>query len=225
MDGKSPNRRDWLIGEIADRQHGVVARRQLLAAGLSADVIDGSLAAGRLRPLFRGVYAVGHAVVSPDGWCQAALLACGEESVLGHHTACMKWSLRQRRSLPPLGDRPRRPRPQARPHRDAAHKARPQGLGGVRRPACHHPSAHDRRHGRRVAPETDAPARRARAGPAPLRPRADRAGPRTQPTPPGLPPTAPPHCPPRSRRRRCEVLPGAPVPCAWSGRHGSRSPK
>lgn len=95
MGGKSPNRRDWLAGEIADRQHGVVSRAQLLAAGLSARVIDAAIAAGRLRPLFRGVYAVGHAVVSPDGWCQAALLACGDRSVLGHHTACLKWDLRR----------------------------------------------------------------------------------------------------------------------------------
>ncbi len=94
MDGKSPKHRDRVIGEVADRQQGVVARWQLLDAGLSADVIDGALAAGRLRPLFRGVYAVGHAVVSQDGWCQAALLACGDKAVLGHRTASMKWGLR-----------------------------------------------------------------------------------------------------------------------------------
>jgi very-short-patch-repair endonuclease len=94
MRPEGPNRRDWLVGELADRQHGVVARWQLLAAGMSHRAISRSLAAGRLRPLLRGVYAVGHAVVSPDGWRQAALLACREGSVLGHRTACMKWSLR-----------------------------------------------------------------------------------------------------------------------------------
>jgi very-short-patch-repair endonuclease len=112
MRPKSPNRRDWVAGEIADRQHGLVARWQLLAAGMSHRAISRSLDAGRLRPLFRGVYAVGHAVVSTDGWCQAALLACGEKSVLGHRTACTKWSLR-RDDLFPLsvivpGDRGRK---------------------------------------------------------------------------------------------------------------------
>ncbi len=94
MRPKGPNHRDRRVGEIADRQHGVVARWQLIAAGLSHRTISRALAAGRLRPLFRGVYAVGHAVVSQDGWCQAALLACGDEAVLGHHTAAMKWGLR-----------------------------------------------------------------------------------------------------------------------------------
>ena len=95
MGGKSPNRRDWTVGGMADGQHGVVARWQLIAAGLTGREVDRSIAAGRLRPLFRGVYAVGHAVVSPDGWRQAALLACGEGSVLGHRTACGKWGFRQ----------------------------------------------------------------------------------------------------------------------------------
>lgn len=61
---------------------------------MSHSAITRSIAAGRLRPLLRGVYAVGHAVVSPDGWCQAALLACGSESVLSHRTACARWGLR-----------------------------------------------------------------------------------------------------------------------------------
>ena len=112
MRPKGPNRRDWIAGEIADRQHGVVARWQLLAAGMSPEAIARSLKAGRLRSMLRGVYSVGHAVVSADGWYQAALLACGDQSVLGHHTACMKWDLR-RGDLFPLsvivpGDRGRK---------------------------------------------------------------------------------------------------------------------
>lgn len=83
-----------MVGEIADRQHGVVGRVQLVAAGLSQTAIDRSIAAGRLRPMFRGVYSVGHAVVSTEGWCQAALLACGDDSVLGHRTAAHLWSFR-----------------------------------------------------------------------------------------------------------------------------------
>lgn len=83
-----------MVGEIADRQHGVVSRVQLVAAGLSHGEVDRSIAAGRLRLMFRGVYSVGHAVVSTEGWCQASLLACGDDSVLGHRTAAHLWSFR-----------------------------------------------------------------------------------------------------------------------------------
>ncbi len=95
MHAQSPKHRHWVIGERADHQHGVVARRQLLAAGLTRETIQVALEAGRLRRLVRGVYAVGHAVVSPDGWRQAALLACGDDAVLSHRTACAKWDLRR----------------------------------------------------------------------------------------------------------------------------------
>jgi hypothetical protein len=100
MGGKSTNQRDRATGEVADRQHGVVSRAQLLTAGLSARAVDAAIAAGRLRPLFRGVYAVGHAVVSFNGWCQAGLLACGEGSALARRTACQIWGLRRGETLP-----------------------------------------------------------------------------------------------------------------------------
>ncbi len=38
-------------------QHGVIARWQAQAAGLSPAVIDAQLRCGRWRPLYRGVYA------------------------------------------------------------------------------------------------------------------------------------------------------------------------
>src|SRR3954452_24886422 len=49
------------IRVIAARQHGLVARRQLIAAGLGEDAIEHPLATKRLLRLRRGVYAVGHA--------------------------------------------------------------------------------------------------------------------------------------------------------------------
>ena len=95
MGGKSPNRRDEIIGRIADRQHGVVSHEQLRAAGVSRRVIERAVEAGRLRPLFRGVYAVGHRALSREGWCMAALLVCGEDAVLSHLTAAVLWDLRR----------------------------------------------------------------------------------------------------------------------------------
>ena len=44
---------------LADRQHAVVTRRQLLGLGLTADAIKHRLANGRLHPVAREVYAVG----------------------------------------------------------------------------------------------------------------------------------------------------------------------
>jgi very-short-patch-repair endonuclease len=42
------------------------------------------IAAGRLHPLLRGVFAVGHRVIGRQGEMQAALLACGDGAVVSH---------------------------------------------------------------------------------------------------------------------------------------------
>lgn len=78
---------DRALAALAERQHGVVARRQLLAAGLGRRAIDTRLAAGRLHPLHRGVYAVGHLVLSLHGRWMAAVLAHGEGAALSHRSA------------------------------------------------------------------------------------------------------------------------------------------
>jgi len=72
---------------LADRQHGVVSRRQLLAAGLSSKQVAHRLRTGRLVPLHRGVYAVGHRRLTAEGVWLAAVLACGEGAVLSHRDA------------------------------------------------------------------------------------------------------------------------------------------
>ncbi|HEU5063273.1 MAG TPA: type IV toxin-antitoxin system AbiEi family antitoxin domain-containing protein [Solirubrobacterales bacterium] len=65
------------IAELARRQHGVVARHQLLDLGLGEDAIERRLALGRLHRLLPGVYVVGHrlARAPPDrraGWLAGA---------------------------------------------------------------------------------------------------------------------------------------------------------
>ncbi|MCW3065137.1 MAG: hypothetical protein JWN32_2309 [Solirubrobacterales bacterium] len=89
-----------MIARIADRQHGVVSREQLLAAGISERAIIGALRAGRLRPLFRGVYAVGHVALSRQGWWTAALRACGQGSALAFGSAAAAWGLHNGEILP-----------------------------------------------------------------------------------------------------------------------------
>lgn len=84
---------DREIGILAKGQHGVVARRQLIALGLGEDAIDSRLRTGRLWRLHRGVYAVGHDGVSRDGRWLAAVLTVGEGAVLSHRSAAELWGV------------------------------------------------------------------------------------------------------------------------------------
>jgi hypothetical protein len=82
-----------VIRRLAEAQHGVVNRRQLLAAGVREDAIDRRVAAGDLIRVQRGVYAVGHTVLSRRGRCAAAVLALGPGALLSHKTAGALWEL------------------------------------------------------------------------------------------------------------------------------------
>jgi predicted transcriptional regulator of viral defense system len=84
---------DWWIARIATRQHGVIARRQLLGIGLTAGEITYRIKVGRLHRLHRGVYSVGHESVSVAGRRMAAVLACGPSAFLSHRTAGGMWAL------------------------------------------------------------------------------------------------------------------------------------
>jgi hypothetical protein len=82
-----------MIAEIAERQHGVVARWQLLRLGLGRGAIARRLEAERLHLVHRGVYAVGHRRITQMGWWMAAVLACGPDAVLSHRSAAVLWGL------------------------------------------------------------------------------------------------------------------------------------
>jgi very-short-patch-repair endonuclease len=71
----------------------VVARQQLLAAGLSRHVIDELVKTGFLHPLHRGVFAVGHTALPEFGREQAALLACGAGAVISGPSALYLWDV------------------------------------------------------------------------------------------------------------------------------------
>jgi very-short-patch-repair endonuclease len=81
------------VASLAADQHGVVSRSQLLQAGLSAETIKRRVRAGRLHAVHRGVYAVGHRVLTLHGHWMAAVLACGEGAALSHTTAAAAWDL------------------------------------------------------------------------------------------------------------------------------------
>jgi very-short-patch-repair endonuclease len=85
---------DSAIAAVAARQHGVVGRSQLTGLGLSRRAVEHRLETGRLHPLHRGVYAVGHPLVSQEGRWMAAVLAGGSDAVLSHRSAAALWELR-----------------------------------------------------------------------------------------------------------------------------------
>lgn len=68
---------DAVIAGLAQRQHGRVARRQLLAAGVPVHAIDTRVRNGRLIPLGRRVYAVGHTAPSRRADLSTAALQYG----------------------------------------------------------------------------------------------------------------------------------------------------
>jgi very-short-patch-repair endonuclease len=86
---------DRAIADIADRQGGVIARWQLIELGLGGAAIDHRVRAGRLHPLHRGVYAVGHRVVGVVGRRWAAVLACGDGAVLAGVSAAAAFGIRR----------------------------------------------------------------------------------------------------------------------------------
>lgn len=84
---------DEVIARIAGRQHGVVAVRQLVEAGLDKSAISRRVSAGRVHRVHRGVYAVGHSALSREGRWLAAVLACGPGAVLSHLCGAALWEL------------------------------------------------------------------------------------------------------------------------------------
>jgi len=85
---------DRALGELAAQQHGVVARRQLAAIGLSEKMIVGRVRRGQLVRLHHGVYAVGHDRLRREGWWMAAVLAAGPGALLSHRDAAALHGLR-----------------------------------------------------------------------------------------------------------------------------------
>lgn len=82
------------LGLLVRRQHGVIARTQLLGLGLHSQAITHRLRTGRLHRLHNGVYAVGRPELDQLGVWMAAVLACGRGAVLSHSSAAALWEIR-----------------------------------------------------------------------------------------------------------------------------------
>jgi very-short-patch-repair endonuclease len=82
---------DAELAALAAKQHGVVAYWQLIELGLSKGAIEQRVRASRLHRKHRGVYAVGHPLLTRRGEMIAAVLACGPEALLSHWSAAELW--------------------------------------------------------------------------------------------------------------------------------------
>ena len=78
---------DRAVIELAERQHGKIARRQLLALGVGAKAIDYRLQAGDLRPDYRGVYSLGHRPLSRESRWMSAVLYAGDGAAVSYWSA------------------------------------------------------------------------------------------------------------------------------------------
>jgi very-short-patch-repair endonuclease/predicted transcriptional regulator of viral defense system len=81
------------IWVLVRRQHGVVARSQLLESGFTSKAIAHRIQVGRLHPFLRGVYAVGRPGLDHRGRWMAATLSCGPEALLSHRSAAALWGV------------------------------------------------------------------------------------------------------------------------------------
>jgi very-short-patch-repair endonuclease len=93
MAHKIPQRTARVLWSLSKRQHGVVARSQLMELGLSSEGIRHRIGKGRLHRVRPGVYAVGRPELTRHGCWMAAVLSCGPEAVLSHDSAAALWEI------------------------------------------------------------------------------------------------------------------------------------
>jgi len=84
---------DSRLASLASRQHGIVTGRQLTALGISTTERRYRVRVGRLHPIHRGVYAVGHRNLSENARFIAAVAAIGADAALSHVSAAALWGL------------------------------------------------------------------------------------------------------------------------------------
>jgi len=87
------------LARIAGKRHGVVTRRELLRAGITAKEIEWRLRIGSLLRDHPGIYRVGHRAPSPEACYLAAVLACGDGALLSGRAA--GWLLGLLKGPPP----------------------------------------------------------------------------------------------------------------------------
>ena len=79
--------------------------------GVGRGAIQHRIKLGRLCEIHRGVYTIGHRLLTKHGHWMAAVLACGPGAVLSHHAAAALWGIRRGTRLEVTQPRGRKARP------------------------------------------------------------------------------------------------------------------
>lgn len=82
-----------IVAQLAARSWSVVTTAELRACGLDDDAVAVRVANGRLHPMYRAVYAVGHANPPREGWYLGAVKACGDGALLSCCAGGHLWEL------------------------------------------------------------------------------------------------------------------------------------
>ena len=107
---------DGLILQRANRW-GHIHYQDLRSLGLSRSAIAARCAAHKLIREHHEVYSVGHSQTTPAARADAAVMACGDRSVLSHDSAAALYKLRKWPRVPEISSPLRRERPEIRTHR------------------------------------------------------------------------------------------------------------
>jgi very-short-patch-repair endonuclease len=93
MSTEVPKLPDAEVARRAAEQWGVLSLAELRACGLAESAVTLRVRKGHLHRVHRGVYAVGHANLPPEGRWLAAVKACGPGAVLSHVSAGALWGI------------------------------------------------------------------------------------------------------------------------------------
>jgi hypothetical protein len=86
---------DRALSALAKRQHGLATTQQIIAAGLTQSGIRDRVHREALHRVYRGVYSIGHAVLSQHGQWLAPVLAAGPRAALAHFASTELFELRR----------------------------------------------------------------------------------------------------------------------------------
>jgi hypothetical protein len=92
-DQQLDTRPDREVARRAATEWSVLSVDELYACGLSPTAVAGRVLKGHLHPMYRGVYAVGHAKPPLEGFFLAAVKACGHSTLLSHYAATAHWNM------------------------------------------------------------------------------------------------------------------------------------
>lgn len=84
---------DAEVSRIAEHQRGIVARSQLIDAGLTPAAIKHRLRIGQLHALYPGIYLFGRPRLEPLAAGTAAVIYAEGRGVLSHRTAAAMWGI------------------------------------------------------------------------------------------------------------------------------------